>query len=349
VRVSAVDLLDTPRGTRAVADVRLDDGTRWPLWIEVPGVVAPEQAHDAMFHPALHPVPVEVSPRPAGASPQLPPDRGVASCFTGGVDSLYSAVTALEVRYALFVQGFDVSLQNTRRLRAVTSRLRRTSRPLGLQLLVARSNLVEHTRGTVEWGAYLHGAALAAVGMLTAARAHTLLVPSSGSSAYISAPNGSHHALDGLHDTEYRQGGLNCGVVRTQLELESIGAEIRRAAHFDVSPTREQLLAMVVVSSPKSHRILASTRDFAARQGADDIVAGLTRHLRRYEFQQARAQLVASLTGARPAELRRLSSRLRRTASTSADGLPVEMALPPELRRERRRLRMARGAATPAA
>ena len=134
--------------------------------------------------------------------------------YTGGVDSTY-ALRELHrsLRYAVFVEGFDVRLEDTPRLTAARAWLSQTARTCGVAFAVVRTNLRSHPlfRG-LSWE-ITHGAALAAV-------AHTLA--GSLGRVYLAAsdvapPWGSQPELDAAWSSDSMQ-VENYGSAKSRLE-----------------------------------------------------------------------------------------------------------------------------------
>jgi hypothetical protein len=84
-------------------------------------------------------IPIEV-----GVADDQPPatTRGIL-CFSGGVDSIFSARQlggAGQIEAGLLVEGYDIDLDNAQSLRRQRSRVERLLRGLGLSALVMRTN-----------------------------------------------------------------------------------------------------------------------------------------------------------------------------------------------------------------
>lgn len=191
-----------------------------------------------------------------------PPVEGWASFFTGGVDSFFTLLNAGEpLRDIVYVEGFDVSLDDTERLSQVAEANQAIAKGLGKRLITVRTNLRKSgVFGRLSWN-LTHGAALAAVAHMLAGTRGTFLVPSS-SPEWATYPLGSHPQMDpawssaathivhhgATHDRQgkiaviageplvqrhlrvcwrNRKGRMNCGVcekcVRTQLQLLAVG------------------------------------------------------------------------------------------------------------------------------
>jgi hypothetical protein len=107
--------------------------------------------------------------------------------FSGGVDSSYTLMSHLpdrqplpefQARYALFVHGFDIPLQN-RSSYADASRLFEQQLALqGVELIRCRTNLHYFTSGILKWD-ISHGGAVIAAGLALDKLVRYFLVPSS--------------------------------------------------------------------------------------------------------------------------------------------------------------------------
>lgn len=277
------------------------------------------------WYPGLvTPATVDVTAR-AKTSP-MPPGRGLASCFTGGVDAFFFALhPPRELTRLVYVHGFDVPLRAKRFRRVVSKRLRVAARDLGIPLLEVETNLRELTDPHTRWPKQMHGSALASVGILLAADIDGLLIPSSGGSEFIWADNGSHQLTDRLQGTEYfsvihhgtgtsriaktetvarsRVGArhlrvcfrsreaYNCGNCfkcrRTLLDLHAVRLE-HRVKSFEVTPSRRELVNSIFID-PKNPLLLArASRDHIREHGGPrDIERAFTRAIDAHAIEQA--------------------------------------------------------------
>ncbi len=123
--------------------------------------------------------------------------------FFGGVDSFSSVLKHChEISSLVFVHGFDIALAETEPRAKASSALRRAAAGLGNELIEVPTNLLAFSDTLVEWGVRYHGAALASVARLLAARLRKSHVPSSRSYGTLE-PLGSHPLLDPLWSTEW--------------------------------------------------------------------------------------------------------------------------------------------------
>ena len=129
--------------------------------------------------------PVAPSAAPAG------PDAGVF--YTGGVDSSY-VLQQLHprLRYAVFVEGFDIPLEDEDRLRRAREKLGATAAACGVEFVVVRTNIKDHpVFKLVRWGTN-HIGALSAIAHAFAPQVHTMYVAASD----VPPPWGSAPDLD---------------------------------------------------------------------------------------------------------------------------------------------------------
>ncbi|HMD89971.1 MAG TPA: hypothetical protein VKF38_12485 [Anaerolineaceae bacterium] len=120
----------------------------------------------------------------------LPPEQAGQSCvslFSGGVDSSYTLMTHLpdrqpnpdfQVRYALFVKGFDIPLQNRADYTASLKIFSEQLRPLGVEVIPCRTNLHYFSSGLLNWG-IAHGGTIISTGLVLDKLIRYFLVPSS--------------------------------------------------------------------------------------------------------------------------------------------------------------------------
>jgi len=121
-----------------------------------------------------------------------------AQCFTAGVDSFYSALHGRHgADMLLYVAGFDVRLDEPRRLAAAQRTIETVARRLGKKALFVTTNLRQHPllRG-LDWGR-THGGALAGVLQTLRGAVARLIVPPSWNYAH-PAPWGTHWETDPL-------------------------------------------------------------------------------------------------------------------------------------------------------
>lgn len=126
------------------------------------------------------------------------PQLGRAQCFSGGVDSFFSLLTAEKPPdFLVYVQGYDIPLDDTARLDAFSKTLKKIATETGTRTAVVASNLRHHPAARhVNWGRS-HGGALAAVGHLMTGVVGSLLIPASYPTRF-DIPWGSRWDLDPL-------------------------------------------------------------------------------------------------------------------------------------------------------
>lgn len=100
------------------------------------------------------------------------PAKGVACCFSGGVDSWYTLLKNQDrITHILLVRGFDIGLDNCALWERTRLNVRRVAKSLGLRMIICETNLRDVADlGRADWapnyngdfwGRCLHGAALA--------------------------------------------------------------------------------------------------------------------------------------------------------------------------------------------
>ncbi len=152
--------------------------------------------------------PAEIVP-PATAPVRAP---GIATCFTGGVDSWYSLLKhQSRVSHLLLVRGFDIGLDNDALWEATRARTQGVAARLGKRLITCTTNLRpigdKRRSGWGRrcdadfWGRCLHGAALASVALVLNEDIGELIVPASHTYANI-FPWGSSPLLDPLWSSD---------------------------------------------------------------------------------------------------------------------------------------------------
>lgn len=114
--------------------------------------------------------------------------------FTGGVDSFHSLLINRDiVRALIFVEGFDIKLTDTDRLRKTRELMDHVADALNLSVFRIRTNLRSHHAFDAQsWGRLTHGEALGAVSQLLAPHLGQVLIASSD----VAPPHGSTVELD---------------------------------------------------------------------------------------------------------------------------------------------------------
>jgi len=131
------------------------------------------------------------------------PERGVGCFFSGGVDSLYSAISRhSEITHLIFVLGFDIPLSDKRICAQAVDDARATAKELGKELVVVRTTVRGLSNRYSRWGYEYHGAAIATVGLLLGRHIKHAIIPSSSPLENLH-PWGTHPDLDYLWSTEY--------------------------------------------------------------------------------------------------------------------------------------------------
>jgi hypothetical protein len=266
--------------------------------------------------------------------------------FTGGVDSFYTLLRRGQTLERLvFVDGFDLGLEQRARFAPVRATLETVARETGLRVEFPRTNIRrDPTFATLPWGTTF-GAALAAVGhMLATSTSRILMASSSVDANWGSTPEldplWSSGAVAFVHDgTETdkygkmraiadwplamrflrvcfapRRAGLNCGIcekcVRTQAMFAAIGRHDRLRT-FPPGSLQERIDAVPYV--PAINR--PGWRITSERLGDPRLAAAIDRMLARPPPAGARLKAAAwrwfdRLPGSRG--LRRIVRQARR-------------------------------------
>lgn len=147
------------------------------------------------WYPQFNVVPVHCSGE--NSVPMNVPDRtGVATFFSGGIDSFYTLQSHLnEIDQLIFIHGFDIPLRQRKTNAQAAQSVRTLADKLGLKLVEVKTNLREFGQGHVSWPHAYFGAGLAAVGLLLAPRFKRIYLPASVSFEEL-GPLGSHPELD---------------------------------------------------------------------------------------------------------------------------------------------------------
>ncbi len=171
------------------------------------------------------------------ADPDRPTSRGVATFFSGGVDSFYTLLKHRdEITDLIFIHGYDMELSDTTLRERLSSAVREVGSVMGKRVIELEADLGAHFRGWLTWA---HGAVLASMAHLLAPEIHRVYVPSSFGYASL-IPWGSHPLLDPLWSSE-------------RLELLHDGCEATRFEKV-VSIAREDLALNTLRVCIKTHQ-----------------------------------------------------------------------------------------------
>lgn len=150
--------------------------------------------------------------------------RAVGCFFTGGVDSFYTVLKNLDrergdnrITHLIFIRGYaDCPLENATLWANLTGRLEAAAADLGLELIVAETNLKTFTPAPgVAWD-WFAGSQLASVGLCLTGGLRRLYIPGGDTYSTLS-PWGSHPLVDPLWSTdglEFRHDG--CEAYRSE-------------------------------------------------------------------------------------------------------------------------------------
>lgn len=177
----------------------------------IAGVAEWQLSMVSLFPGKFHSVPVSTfSENPGQDAAAVPPDlvsaaRGCLMCFSGGVDSSFTArlfsgaanPLGIPLAAGLFVHGFDIEKNNHAGFAAAVERVRPILEAAGARLLVARTNIRDlcHKFG-LDWGQEVHGIHLAALLHVFRSGHSAGVIPSTYQIRDLKARWGSHPALD---------------------------------------------------------------------------------------------------------------------------------------------------------
>jgi hypothetical protein len=146
------------------------------------------------WFPPYRKVPVRADARPPSS-----PAPGVASFFSGGVDSFYTLLKHEKATDALiFVHGFDVKLADVWRRKVASAAAAEVAAAHGKRLIEVETDLRQFTDAYGRWGPLYNGPALASVGLLLG---YGRVYMASSHSYRDLIPWGSHPLLDPLWST----------------------------------------------------------------------------------------------------------------------------------------------------
>ena len=153
------------------------------------------------------------------------PGPDVGCFYTGGIDSSYVLQQLHpKLRYAVFVEGFDIGLRDEARLRLARETLGATAAACGVELVSVRTNLRQNLLfQQVRWGKN-HMGALSAVGHALGSHVHTMFAAASD----VPPPWGSAPDLDAAWSSG-------------SLKIENFSAELSRLQRVDSVAKWEKL------------------------------------------------------------------------------------------------------------
>ena len=146
---------------------------------------------------------------PTASPAPLAGPRRAAAFFSGGVDSLFTAIrprdsTVLGERAhideLISVHGFDIPLGNVAAFQRLRERHAAFARDRGCSFVHVTTNLRETRLREVSWGWVSHGCAMAAAALVLEPRYHTVLIPATGGYRDLH-PWASHPLTDPLFST----------------------------------------------------------------------------------------------------------------------------------------------------
>ncbi len=143
--------------------------------------------------------PVEIIPETI-APAKIEAERGVASFFSGGVDSFYTLLkNQTEITHIILIHGFDYKPDFPGRTEVVRN-IRQIANALGKSLIEIDTNVREFGDDYVNWLFYF-GSVLASVALLLSTKFKKIFMPAADSYKSLS-PCGSHILFDHLWAVE---------------------------------------------------------------------------------------------------------------------------------------------------
>lgn len=163
---------------------------------------------------------------------------GVATFFSGGLDSFYTLVKHKpEITHLIFVHGFDIALTNKKLLKASSDNIKRIAERFGIEVIEVETNLGDAYKSFMKWQ-LAHGAALATIGHLLSNHLSKIYIPSTFTYNDL-FPWGSHPILDQLWGTEKlvfkNDGGESTRINKAKLvATEDVALETLRVCYKQV-------------------------------------------------------------------------------------------------------------------
>lgn len=156
----------------------------------------------ATWYPGLAPVRLDAE---LDAVAPEPPPASSASFFSGGVDSMYTALRRRTPEPGggcdlLTVHGFDIALERADAFGRMLARFREELAPWGCPVVALSSNFRVTRSGRLPWGPLAHGCALVSAGLALGPRYRCLRVAATGGTRD-PHPWGSHLRTDPLLGT----------------------------------------------------------------------------------------------------------------------------------------------------
>lgn len=90
-------------------------------------------------------------------------NRAIASFFSGGLDSAYTAETIPEINTLISIWGFDIQLWHEKHWKLTVELLEKQAAEMNRELILIKTNIREISNGLLYWGRDYHGSALAGV------------------------------------------------------------------------------------------------------------------------------------------------------------------------------------------
>ena len=158
----------------------------------------------------------------------------VGAFFTGGVDSFYSFLKhRAEITDLIYVHGYDVSLQDMEKRRAISEMGAALERDTGVRFIEIETNAVRVFKDHGKWGLHGHGYGLGTIVRLLNGYLQRIYIPSSFAEAEL-MPWASHPQTDVLFgDESIEVVHDGCEVGRTE-KIRRIAIEPMALQHLRV-------------------------------------------------------------------------------------------------------------------
>lgn len=138
-------------------------------------------AQDALLEKHPHLARIELQHKGELVNVEHRSDRKVASFFSGGLDSAYTAEKIKEITTLIAVWGFDIQVWNEKHWNLSSTLLEEHVKELGKELIYVKTNIREISNGLLSWGRDFHGSALAGVANSLAGQLETVYISSTHS------------------------------------------------------------------------------------------------------------------------------------------------------------------------
>ncbi len=251
-------------------------------------------------------------------------NRREMAFFSGGIDSFFTILhppdnlnLTKNITDLIFVEGFDIPLENSLALQKMQEKLRATAQELEKNFFAIRTNLRQTLWKKTDWGKVAHGCALASISHLLEKNYSKAWMGSTGG-YHSMGPLGSHVALDPLftsklvqfiHDgalfnrfqkTEFlskfeivlknlhvcwqEESDTNCSkctkCYRTMIMLDALGV-LHRCGSFDISNYKISNISRFYTGRETELSYLTATMEYAKQVGRRDLLCNVKRSINR--------------------------------------------------------------------